>query len=943
MTLQVFISYKSEYREFARAVKSELNQWGFDTWLDVDNIQPGDYFRHKIQAGLDSSDVLLMVLTEEAQLSREVMSEVDYFLDVAKKPVVPLRHRECKPLYIFVSIQYIDFVTDQANGFVQLKQRLNELAESTLEAVINLPAEPEPMREESLQSEVTILDDFIEEKSEQKKEILEDGLFNAPASSPVDAPMPQPAPPPPQPIIQPPASPITSAPATPILEPSRQQEYMPQPAGVGRKGSSPLLWPVAAVASLVVIVGAVVLFSVQANVSITQQPQGINPLVWVGVLVIAGVIGVFGWRRFGQSKSRSLSPSPTEDAKNRAMMLQNVEDFWLKGVLDPALEAGTFEMGLSSAPGAVLRHKDYGDYELPANANILDVFNDLNRELLILGAPGGGKTVLLLQLAKELIEQARNPTPQSPPRIQGGEAPIPVVFNLSSWAAERKPLADWLVDELRQKYQVPKKVATAWVEGEKLLLLLDGLDEVAEQYRNACVDAINAFRQTYRTVDLAICSRVLDYDALTSKLDVRGAIVLEPLSQQVIERYLNRPELESLLQVIENDEELQDMAQVPFLLNAMAYAYKGSTLTNLEFPTSDNAVKARRTHLFDRWVEKRLQAKPNVAYMPIKAQKWLGWLAEKMASFKNSVFYIEDLSITEVNNEFNNLLYFIGKASLILILSVLNVLIIYVVAPLFNFTLPTSYLINFIFIPSLVVFSLLILIPSTTIETLRWSFSGGIATAVLYIAFIIAPPLIIWNKYFRKENRDEKFPLKWAFVVFSIPFVICLLTAYTIAKSTSPVIGIIIGFPLGLIIFLIGGTIVGGMFGGIGYKKELGRMYPNSGIFTSLRIAILSGSILYIPLTIFSIVISHSKDIDLRSIVLLLWIFPLGFATLLGGNSVLKHFIIRLLSWYSGIAPWNYARFLGYCASVGIMRKVGGGYIFAHRYVMEYFADLEVK
>src|SRR5262249_45950914 len=126
--IQVFISYKSEYRDFARAVKGQLNQWGYATWLDVDNIQPGDYFRHKIQQGLDSSDVLLMVLTEEAQLSREVMSEVDYFLDVAKKPVVPLRHRECKPLYIFVSIQYIDFVSNQDNGFVQLKQRLTELA-----------------------------------------------------------------------------------------------------------------------------------------------------------------------------------------------------------------------------------------------------------------------------------------------------------------------------------------------------------------------------------------------------------------------------------------------------------------------------------------------------------------------------------------------------------------------------------------------------------------------------------------------------------------------------------------------------------------------------------------------------------------------------------------------------------------------------------------------
>jgi hypothetical protein len=35
----------------------------------------------------------------------------------------------------------------------------------------------------------------------------------------------------------------------------------------------------------------------------------------------------------------------------------------------------------------------------------------------------------------------------------------------------------------------------------------------------------------------------------------------------------------------------------------------------------------------------------------------------------------------------------------------------------------------------------------------------------------------------------------------------------------------------------------------------------------------------------------------------------------------------------------HYARFLDTCASAGLLRKVGGGYIFAHRYLLEYFAE----
>ena len=62
VTLKVFISYKSEYRPFARALQTHLKDWGYPTWLDVDNIRPGEYFRHKIQQGLDTSDALVVVL-----------------------------------------------------------------------------------------------------------------------------------------------------------------------------------------------------------------------------------------------------------------------------------------------------------------------------------------------------------------------------------------------------------------------------------------------------------------------------------------------------------------------------------------------------------------------------------------------------------------------------------------------------------------------------------------------------------------------------------------------------------------------------------------------------------------------------------------------------------------------------------------------------------------
>ena len=41
--------------------------------------------------------------------------------------------------------------------------------------------------------------------------------------------------------------------------------------------------------------------------------------------------------------------------------------------------------------------------------------------------------------------------------------------------------------------------------------------------------------------------------------------------------------------------------------------------------------------------------------------------------------------------------------------------------------------------------------------------------------------------------------------------------------------------------------------------------------------------------------------------------------------------------------PRNYARFLDYAAEeLTFLQKVGGGYIFVHRYLLEYFAAMEL-
>jgi hypothetical protein len=62
------------------------------------------------------------------------------------------------------------------------------------------------------------------------------------------------------------------------------------------------------------------------------------------------------------------------------------------------------------------------------------------------------------------------------------------------------------------------------------------------------------------------------------------------------------------------------------------------------------------------------------------------------------------------------------------------------------------------------------------------------------------------------------------------------------------------------------------------------------------------------------------------------------FGSLAGGRACLHHFALRLVLWHNNFAPLHYVHFLDYAAARIFLRKVGGGYVFVHRSLLEYFA-----
>src|SRR5258706_4645057 len=188
------------------------------------------------------------------------------------------------------------------------------------------------------------------------------------------------------------------------------------------------------------------------------------------------------------------------EKQSRQRMLERVHGYWIKGVLEKSLHGvALIALGLNEKQDAVadpwhlvLQQLDQSERPLPSGTPITRVYDDASGELLILGEPGSGKTTLLLELTRDLLERAKTDDTH----------PIPVVFNLSSWAVKRQPLSSWLVEELNAKYQVPHKLGQLWVDSDQLLLLLDGLDEVSLDYREASIEAINGYRREHGLVSI---------------------------------------------------------------------------------------------------------------------------------------------------------------------------------------------------------------------------------------------------------------------------------------------------------------------------------------------------------------------------------------------------------------------------------------------------------
>jgi hypothetical protein len=129
--------------------------------------------------------------------------------------------------------------------------------------------------------------------------------------------------------------------------------------------------------------------------------------------------------------------------------------------------------------------------------------------------------------------------------------------------------------------------------------------------------------------------------------------------------------------------------------------------------------------------------------------------------------------------------------------------------------------------------------------------------------------------------------------------------------------------------------------GGLRSEEIETTVRPNQGIWQSGKNALLVTPLVFLASLPIGWGFNSLNEVQSNFGLMLGLLLGLNFGLIFGGRAFIQHFILRSILYRHHYLPWHYARFLDYAAERVFLRKVGGGYIFVHRLLLEHFAGLD--
>jgi len=456
-----------------------------------------------------------------------------------------------------------------------------------------------------------------------------------------------------------------------------------------------------------------------------------------------------------------------------------------------------------------------------------------------------------------------------------------------------------------------------------------------------------------------VCSRRADYESQAQRLQLDDAILLQPLNQKQVNQFLSdHSQGQAVAMTLDQDTTLRQLARTPLMLNIMLQASR-------EITTQDwsklGSIAAHRERLFDVYLNSVFRRRgPSQAQIEESTLRVLPWLARSLSEQGQTVFLMEGLSPAWLKSRWQHLIYRLGMHLLIASLLALAIALIYIASrspDRFATNMPlaigTAALVTGIASARLNNLAALLLHMVLTSLTCSWALEGIPAGLVAGILLGIPTGAAIIAA--RNPRITERLDWSWKRILVVLCTVILEFFAGLLLSRTAGIAALteiagvlqLVALPLGIGILLV--------FGWRPSLQVARTIKPNQGFWHSLWNT--AGIILFLMLVILPLSIPSGlsskpgsqqiiwdANAILRSASFVLstgWLAALPFGLAVGGAACLQQLVLRSILARAEKLPWNLIRVLDNATDRILLQRVGGGYIFQHRLLQEYFADLQ--
>lgn len=587
--------------------------------------------------------------------------------------------------------------------------------------------------------------------------------------------------------------------------------------------------------------------------------------------------------------------------------------------------------------------------------------------LLVLGAPGAGKTTAVVELADELARRAQaDPT-----------APVPVYLPLSSWGASRKPFRDWVVSQIHRLYKVSPAATRRAIDNDTpcVVLLLDGLDEIADhQARAACVNAVNAFAADY-PLPIVVTARQTEYETLPVRLELETAVLVKPLEPStVLARLREDPETAGVATVVDRDATLQDLLTSPLLVSMLTIAYRDRA-------PEDIPAAVETDRLIDDFLDRRFEMERirsgGAPYPLDRTRHWLAELAAGLTARQQTIFVLERMRPDILRSaDARRLVGIAPKIAYGFLAGVIVACAAWQLSKMLE--KPEQPFAHVVMWSAWGVIAGLtqdwrtrarlpvwLVLGVVSGVSFRWLIGDDDAAGLLYQSLYLTAFFgLVGELIIRLVPADlppaERLTWSWE---HARPYI---LPGLLVGITLGPVFGVFFGLSLRSQDADVGSItywafMFGPLFGllwafcrGVGRgllpARRSARTRPNEGIRQSAGYALMIGLVTLAVVQLVTVVgyllwtLLGGESNELGMVALLSLAWGAGAGTLLGmacgGGAVVQHWTIRLLLWRAGVAPRNLTHWLAFVVRLRVLYwGVGGGHMFIHRVVQEHFAE----